>query len=190
MRALILVALALSAGGDKSAPDADANISANLATGDIFSNDTTVIDAATNAWGTKVMRVEIKDLSPPPDLTQAMGINRPSLYAAFGNKEQLFARAVDRYSERGTARVADDVGQGAGRLRPSAAPAGGAAPSPNGAIAPPSRSDRPCPRCDHRAGRRPLCAELESRGGDAVRLAADAAAERQCRRTQGQADLR
>lgn len=31
-----------------------------------------VVDAATNAWGTKVLRVEIKDLSPPPDLTQAM----------------------------------------------------------------------------------------------------------------------
>lgn len=32
-----------------------------------------------------------------PDLTGAMGINRPSLYAAFGNKEQLFRAAVDRY---------------------------------------------------------------------------------------------
>ncbi|MFL5338584.1 MAG: TetR/AcrR family transcriptional regulator [Gemmataceae bacterium] len=32
-----------------------------------------------------------------PDLTAAMGINRPSLYAAFGNKEGLFRRAVDRY---------------------------------------------------------------------------------------------
>jgi AcrR family transcriptional regulator len=31
------------------------------------------------------------------DLTAAMGINRPSLYAAFGNKEQLFRRALDRY---------------------------------------------------------------------------------------------
>lgn len=31
-----------------------------------------VVDAATSAWGTKVLRVEIKDLSPPPDLTQAM----------------------------------------------------------------------------------------------------------------------
>ena len=31
------------------------------------------------------------------DLTEAMGINRPSLYAAFGNKEELFRRAVDRY---------------------------------------------------------------------------------------------
>jgi len=32
-----------------------------------------------------------------PALTKAMGINRPSLYAAFGNKEQLFRKALDRY---------------------------------------------------------------------------------------------
>ncbi len=31
------------------------------------------------------------------DLTRAMRINRPSLYAAFGNKEQLFGKALDRY---------------------------------------------------------------------------------------------
>src|SRR6187402_2760002 len=31
------------------------------------------------------------------DLTEAMGINRPSLYAAFGNKEDLFRRVLDRY---------------------------------------------------------------------------------------------
>ncbi|MBB5133734.1 AcrR family transcriptional regulator [Thermocatellispora tengchongensis] len=31
------------------------------------------------------------------DLTAAMGINRPSLYAAFGNKEELFGRVLDRY---------------------------------------------------------------------------------------------
>jgi len=31
------------------------------------------------------------------DLTEALGINRPSLYAAFGSKEGLFLRAVDRY---------------------------------------------------------------------------------------------
>ncbi len=31
------------------------------------------------------------------ELTAAMGINRPSLYAAFGNKEQLFRKALDRY---------------------------------------------------------------------------------------------
>lgn len=32
-----------------------------------------------------------------PDLTEAMGINRPSLYSAFGNKEELFRKALDRY---------------------------------------------------------------------------------------------
>src|SRR5713226_6777328 len=32
-----------------------------------------------------------------PELTRAMEINRPSLYAAFGNKEQLFRKALDRY---------------------------------------------------------------------------------------------
>ncbi len=31
------------------------------------------------------------------DLTAAMGINPPSLYAAFGNKEGLFRKAIDRY---------------------------------------------------------------------------------------------
>jgi AcrR family transcriptional regulator len=34
-----------------------------------------------------------------PDLTQAMGINRPSLYAAFGNKAALFRKVLDRYAE-------------------------------------------------------------------------------------------
>lgn len=32
-----------------------------------------------------------------PDLTKAMRISRPSLYAAFGNKESLFRKAMDRY---------------------------------------------------------------------------------------------
>ena len=32
------------------------------------------------------------------DLTVAMQINRPSLYAAFGNKETLFRRVLDRYT--------------------------------------------------------------------------------------------
>jgi AcrR family transcriptional regulator len=31
------------------------------------------------------------------NLTRAMRINRPSLYAAFGNKEQLFGKVLDRY---------------------------------------------------------------------------------------------
>jgi AcrR family transcriptional regulator len=34
-----------------------------------------------------------------PDLTKALGINRPSLYAAFGNKEALFRKALDHYAQ-------------------------------------------------------------------------------------------
>lgn len=33
------------------------------------------------------------------DLTGAMGITRTSMYRAFGNKEDLFRRALDRYTE-------------------------------------------------------------------------------------------
>jgi AcrR family transcriptional regulator len=33
------------------------------------------------------------------DLTAAMGITKTSMYAAFGNKEQLFRRAVERYAD-------------------------------------------------------------------------------------------
>jgi AcrR family transcriptional regulator len=34
------------------------------------------------------------------DLTDAAGVERPALYAAFGNKEALFRQALARYSER------------------------------------------------------------------------------------------
>ena len=33
------------------------------------------------------------------DLTEAMSISRKSMYAAFGNKEQLFRKALQRYTE-------------------------------------------------------------------------------------------
>lgn len=33
------------------------------------------------------------------DLTRAMGINRPSLYAAFGNKQALFRTVLHRYTD-------------------------------------------------------------------------------------------
>jgi AcrR family transcriptional regulator len=33
------------------------------------------------------------------DLTSAMGITRTSMYAAFGNKEELFRKALERYTE-------------------------------------------------------------------------------------------
>lgn len=34
------------------------------------------------------------------DLTEAMDINRPSLYAAYGDKERLFLAAIDRYRDK------------------------------------------------------------------------------------------
>src|SRR5690349_10149725 len=43
-----------------------------------------------------------------PDLTKAMGINRPSMYAAFGNKEALFRLALDRYAQ-GPARYVSEA---------------------------------------------------------------------------------
>ncbi|NRA15498.1 MAG: TetR/AcrR family transcriptional regulator [Oceanospirillaceae bacterium] len=34
------------------------------------------------------------------DLTHAMGINKPSLYSAFGNKEKLYKSALERYVQK------------------------------------------------------------------------------------------
>lgn len=41
------------------------------------------------------------------DLTEAMGITRPSLYAAFGNKEALFCKALDLYEREKLAYVGE-----------------------------------------------------------------------------------
>lgn len=38
-------------------------------------------------------------------LTETLQINRPSLYAAFGNKRALFTQALDRYASEGHRRV-------------------------------------------------------------------------------------
>jgi regulator of protease activity HflC (stomatin/prohibitin superfamily) len=78
-----------------------------------------VIDAATTAWGTKVMRVEIKDLSPPPDLTQAMARQmkaererRAVILEAEGEKQAaiLVAEAREREAEA-EAKATDMVSQ-------------------------------------------------------------------------------
>ena len=44
-------------------------------------------------------------------LTDAMRINRPSMYAAFGNKEQLFQAAVHRYAENDMAYAREALAQ-------------------------------------------------------------------------------
>jgi AcrR family transcriptional regulator len=46
-----------------------------------------------------------------PDLTREMGINRPSLYAAFGNKEALFRKVLDRYAEGPAAYVREALNE-------------------------------------------------------------------------------
>ena len=45
------------------------------------------------------------------ELTDAMGISRPSLYAAFGDKEQLFLQAIDRYRQRFSTRIGSALQQ-------------------------------------------------------------------------------
>jgi AcrR family transcriptional regulator len=49
------------------------------------------------------------------DLTTAMGISRPSLYAAYGNKEELFRKVLERYGEGPSSYERDALAQPTGR---------------------------------------------------------------------------
>jgi AcrR family transcriptional regulator len=56
--------------------------------------ETTALDTAMRVFWEKGYEGASLD-----DLTQAMGINRSSLYASFGDKAQLFKRAIAHYAE-------------------------------------------------------------------------------------------
>ena len=45
------------------------------------------------------------------ELAEALGINKPSLYAAFGNKEELFKKALSRYVSGPVAFIQEAVNQ-------------------------------------------------------------------------------
>jgi len=73
------------------------------------------------------------------DLTKAMGINRPSLYAAFGDKESLFRKVLDRYDKGPAAYVQEALNQPTARaaverLMEGAAELGTASCNPRGCL--------------------------------------------------------
>lgn len=49
------------------------------------------------------------DATSVADLTESIGVNTPSLYAAFGNKEQAYCEAVDYYRNNEGARIWESV---------------------------------------------------------------------------------
>lgn len=49
-------------------------------------------------------------------LTEALGINKPSIYAAFGNKEELFRKVLARYTTGPAAFVAEAMKEPSARL--------------------------------------------------------------------------
>jgi AcrR family transcriptional regulator len=61
-------------------------------------NEDDVLDSARGVFMAKGFSAASLD-----DLVRAAGINRPSLYSAFGDKEQLYLRTLARYGEQSVA---------------------------------------------------------------------------------------
>jgi TetR/AcrR family transcriptional repressor of nem operon len=62
----------------------------------------TALERATQVFWSKGFEATSLD-----DLCAATGLGRSSLYAAFGDKRELYLRSLDRYEERAAARIAD-----------------------------------------------------------------------------------
>jgi AcrR family transcriptional regulator len=116
------------------------------------------------------------------DLTKAMGINRPSLYCAFGNKEELFRKALDRYAEGPGALYREALGEPtargvAERLLRGIAEALGDPRNPRGCL-----SVQAALSCGEEAD--PIRCELNAR-----RAAAEAAVRERLERAKQEGDL-
>ncbi|MGW4716039.1 TetR/AcrR family transcriptional regulator [Nocardia sp. NPDC004260] len=115
------------------------------------------------------------------DLTAAMGINRPSLYAAFGSKAELFDRALERYVD-GPGRYLTEAIELPTARAVAAAYLAGAIELTTGHDSPGCLSVRSAQACGPEA-------EHSRKSAVAVRLAGEAALRRRLERARAEGDL-
>ncbi|WP_063048548.1 TetR/AcrR family transcriptional regulator [Nocardia arthritidis] len=115
------------------------------------------------------------------DLTAAMGINRPSLYAAFGSKAELFDRVLQRYADGPGHYVAEALARPTARAV-AAAFLQGAIGLTTGHDSPGCLSVRSVQACGPEA-------EHSRKAAIAVRLASEAALRRRLERARADGDL-
>jgi TetR/AcrR family transcriptional regulator, copper-responsive repressor len=76
----------------------------------LFNLDTALHDAQDAFWRSGYAGTSLDDLAA------AMGMNRPSIYAAFGDKEALYLKSAERYAQE-SCRQLEQALQGPGTLR-------------------------------------------------------------------------